>query len=666
MIKIFKLKNDKGNALLLVLFVMMCCTAIITTTIYLSSNQLIFSQAQRKYSNIQYLAISGAEKAVSDFNNILNSNIDTIINNTTESILNQNNYSEFLEFKTNKFIIKDDILNENLEKQINSFIRSKNYEFQYYATIEDFKYRTDVQIIYVSKNKYKVDSRTTNIATRNIYQVVGEINLSNDIDIENTFLEQYILKAIPNILTKAIINKGNIILRNNAQLNIKGDILVNGDVEISDNSKLNIDGSAYINSNLFTNVYNLADSSQIYINNDVIANNISILNSRNDAYKIDSMAKNHIIDIKGNVYTKKNLNISRYTLNSKINLDKNLFSIDGCIFNQSEQNSLINIQGAALVNGVAFINFDNEFKPLLESIGQPYDNVYEKYINNDLNNEWFSNLIEQNIINNSNININDIINSIAKGYISANNKTWLKQSSNYSVVSDLNKLNSFFNIGSNETELLQIQNTNWNKNDLDLISKSGIKGFIDSKFEIFSTSLFNQTKFQKNANIDIYNPVIIIDNTNPDEVEIDINQLYNKNKSISVIIDTRENGIIKLKSSGYNKFKGIICSNGIIKIVDNMSIEGIILVDNKYTKNKSGLIINNVKADIIYNNDIINLYTDDYNLRRQIYSYLNIATYNLKTYFSEYLKIDKNSTININIKDLYKLSFKLNKLKYIE
>lgn len=781
--------SENGNALILVIFVSLCCTIIMGSLMYITYNQVKYSQAYKKTSNISYLAISGAEKAVSNMNKTINENIANITNEILNEMLNNistintENVSAY-----DNIIIYDSINSDSVYKinndEFKKILKEKIYnitgdllKFSYTAQIEGYEYKTNVdikkEITRFNKDiTYIVTSTTENIDTHNKYSVIGKISLDDIIKNEAILLEQYGWKngSKPDLLSNAILSKGDIILKNKAKLNVyKSDILVGGSIPkyfgesdeyggvyVLDGSKLTVEKNVYTASNIHTKrTYNKdyysgveklgAEKSEIYIKGNAIANSISIEDNFSfkaftygelpyinySPYNTHTMPIGHNINIGGNAYTNNDLNISRYVLDSNINVYGNFFGINSgdylngeinnpnnssSIFNQGEGLSKINIGKAVFVNGLAFISFDDKkgFKKLAESVGKPYDDVYNDYIKEvsplDKGKEWFESLANSNSVIKSEIIIGDWNNSIARGYISANEKSEKKETSDYNIVHNLSKLDDLLKNGIdnkiyNKHDLKQID-SKWehdiinDKTALDIIFESGIEGYINKKLKPLYNSRTSNTIKDKNTQYELsneipiklnkYNTIMLInyDNYNNENVEIDISQFYYdyNEPAPSAIIDMRTDGKIILKTNGKNnEFKGIIYSNGKIEFANSININGIMIAGNKCDgyidvielengKNAGILIKDEIEVNITYNIlPILNIYTENYILRRKLYDYLGITDYGSTDSASKiediekllkHLKIKTNSAISMNIDDVYKIKFSLSNLKY--
>lgn len=163
------IKSENGSALILVLFITLCCIIIAGTIMYVTFNQVRYSKAYKKSSNISYLAISGAEKVVNDFNNLINNNLLSISNEVAENISSTDNFKYDLEQKIISII----------DSKIN-----KTYTILYKIKSEEYDYKTEIKITKSTKSEtwdYTINSKTTNITTSNTYEVSGQIEFINEI-----------------------------------------------------------------------------------------------------------------------------------------------------------------------------------------------------------------------------------------------------------------------------------------------------------------------------------------------------------------------------------------------------------------------------------------------------------------------------------------------------
>lgn len=172
------IKPENGSALILVLFITLCCIIIASTLMYVTFNQIRYSKAYKKSSNISYLAISGAEKLVSDFNNLISNNLLIISNEVAQNISNTDNFKQDLEEKI--ILIIDSKIN-------------KTYTILYKIKSGQYDYKTEIKITKATKFEtwdYTINSKTTNISTSNIYEVSGQIEFINKIIVENIVLDE--------------------------------------------------------------------------------------------------------------------------------------------------------------------------------------------------------------------------------------------------------------------------------------------------------------------------------------------------------------------------------------------------------------------------------------------------------------------------------------------
>lgn len=710
------ISDESGNSILIVLFVFMCCSILAMTSIYITFSQFQFSIAYKNSSNVNFLAISGIKRAVLNLNNILNNKISEIVTSSLDNLdISNTNLIVYSGRIDGKYSIDENFLKKYIEQNIISYIDSllySGYRFSYEIEVEDFEYIVDVDVQKYLDN-YIVNSKVTNMNTENSYIASAEIVLNSELNFENTIFENYRWKdnKIPDIFKNAVVSKGDIVLMGNSILNINGNVIVDGSklggIAVLDGSRLNLSENVYVNSNIYTKrkYKSLNSSSQIHIGKDAIAKNITVkdnfsinLNENPKPFDFNTMPIEHTIDIYGNAYIKEKLNIERYTLDCKIDVYNNAFCgaenlKSTGIFNQGYGNSKISVYKSAFVYGNAYMDFGLGFQKLNESIGKPYDNIYEFYNNENLYDAAHDYL--QFNEDKGRIYIGDTANSIALGYISANGETFLKHSSNFNVVADLNRLNNFFNLGINkdkafkDSRILSEIDISWNSEDLKSIFEGGIKKYIETKLNtvVDYKSLNNTQKadnLKSKTDVESENPIIIIDNSE-DIVEIDISKLYAENRDlIWVIVDKRDLGILKLKASSSNIFNGLIYSNSTLEFSDSMTVNGIVIVGNRYKYDidsadiengiYSGIVIDRgVEVNIKYCDNILNFNTEKYMLKRYLYDYLGITDYlsiesnrNSKPEsFLKDLELSSNSSIIVKF-DLSSLKFTLKNLRSVD
>lgn len=262
--KYFKkfLISETGNAIVLVMFITLSCIVIISTALHITFNQFQYSQMYKKSSNMNYLAISGAEEAINDINNNIKINFSSILNSSISEILSDasDNNNKSIEYRDKiGFNIKTDSLNKKIETKIYNILDNKiklSYKFSYTIETENCNYKINVEVK-GSKGTYNIISKATNVDTKVICTAIGEIKLQNNANIQNNIFENYIWKT-----------DDKPILMSNA-------LIANGSIEIKENSALHISGSNIILSN------NIENTENFFIDNNIIIDN-SILNNHTD------------------------------------------------------------------------------------------------------------------------------------------------------------------------------------------------------------------------------------------------------------------------------------------------------------------------------------------------------------------------------------------------
>ncbi len=245
--------SDAGNTIILVLFTALSCIIIISITLYITFNQFQYSQMYKKSFNIDYIALSGAEKAICSINNDIRINFSSILNDIISEILLDisNNDTKSLEY-VNGFKIKNEILKSKIETKIFDIL---DYKFSYNIEVEDSGYKVEVELT-KSNGDYIITSKAKNINTNVVCKAIGTIKLENNIEFDNIIFEQYDWKSDskPELLSNALTTNA---------------------LELKDNATLNTDSTA--NSNIFN------DTSKL---NEIISKNIIILKD-NEQQQID-------------------------------------------------------------------------------------------------------------------------------------------------------------------------------------------------------------------------------------------------------------------------------------------------------------------------------------------------------------------------------------------
>lgn len=224
--------SEAGNAIILVLFTALICVTIIGGTLYITFNQFQYSQMYKKSFNIDYIALSGAEKAICTLNNNIKINFSSILNDVISEILldASNNDNKDLEYINDVgFKIKNENLKNKIETKIFNILDSKlntYYKFRYNVEVESYKYNVEVELI-GSKGNYSVVSKAKDINTNIVCKATGIIYLENNLNFDSTIFEQYDWKndSKPEILSNALITNNVVELKEEATLNVSGNIV---------------------------------------------------------------------------------------------------------------------------------------------------------------------------------------------------------------------------------------------------------------------------------------------------------------------------------------------------------------------------------------------------------------------------------------------------------
>jgi len=212
----------------------------------------------KKSFNVDYIALSGAEKAICSINNDIRINFSSILNDTISEILLDisNNDTKDLEY-VNGFKIKNEVLKNKIETKIFDILDSKKYyyKFNYDIGVEDSGYKVEVELN-KSNGDYIIISKAKNINTNVVCKAVGTIKLENNIEFDNIIFEKYDWKndSKPELLSNALTTNA---------------------LELKDNATLNT------NSTASSNIFN--DTSKL---NETISKNIIILKD-NEQQQID-------------------------------------------------------------------------------------------------------------------------------------------------------------------------------------------------------------------------------------------------------------------------------------------------------------------------------------------------------------------------------------------
>jgi hypothetical protein len=722
------IKTEHGNAMVLVVFITLCCTIIMGTVMYVTFTQVEYSQAYKKSSNIDVLAMSGAEKGLSILNDSINKNMETWVKNVSDNILsddpttpnilglatyqniNENvSYDGDLKYSGNyhlKEASRVKLFANELKKTITTNIAStlSSSTYTYYVTVEGIKYRIDGSI---NLGTGQVSSIASRLDSSGNIEVSSKVNatfsLKNNTYNDEILYEQYGWKPVlsgetivPEKFRNAILSWGDLVIKgvgskvtvtgvkDSPSNTILGNVTVKGykpidneqnqgddfgGIYVMDGGSLVLtdEASAYTQSNIHTKrtFGGNTNASKISIDGSAVAESISIEDNfyfNNDDRDVSSfvsvinyspyneatMTKNNFIAVNKDAYTYNDINISRYVNDSTIKIGNNAFGVKSdavnpnnasAIYNQGLGSSLIDIGHAAFVHGKIFVSYKSEFKRLEESIGVPYDDIYEKieeyspkpegfdyhYIN------YFKSLISNGgIVKNDRVKVSTFTPETAdflgysQGYASANGKYYKSVAAGgttipnttsptmWSVVADTNTAMLFFKETGSESfssntpfkdnevatknEIKAISKMsnlpspegtyNWTDADVNTIWEQGIKGYMDKKLKIFNDDFIDRSVALDRHTADQYNPIEII----TDEVgvkEIDIKNFCNDSGQCvpTIIIDTRRDGTIKLTNSGASEiiFNGYLYTNGKVMFDNNhkrTTINGAIVAGN--------------------------------------------------------------------------------------
>lgn len=789
------IKTEEGNSMVLVVFITLCCTIIMGTVMYVTFTQVEFSQAYKKSSNIDILAMSGAEKGISLLNNEINQKLETWVKEVSKNILMddpatpeieyQNNlyydgstYNGFYHLKESGVGGSDQLFIKKIaEKITGNFSSPVTYEYE--VEQDAVKYKVTVAIDFTSdtiiSTALRLDNGNTSVVSATFG--LGTYATNNEI-----LYEQYGWNNdVPSKFSNAILSFGDLIVKEGSRLTVNGttndlgnvtvkgyspnpsDINNQGDdyggIYVMNGSQLQTNhANAYTKSNIHTkrtygpSVVASGNASTINIQGNAIANSISIEDNfyfnnegrdlsaiqdyiNYEAYDEAKMTKDNTIHITKDAYTYNDVNIARYVKDSSITVDNNVFGVTGedlnlnptnnsGIFNQGTGGSIIHIGHAAFVYGKIFASYDDKFFRLQESIGAPYDDVYEKIeaYHDQFNANYiadFETLISQIKVINNKVKFSNGFKGYTVGYVSANDKYYKIASGQlqhktaagwtditslgsnmWSAINSINKEQPFFMdgytaSGLDETDiknaLHNLSNTNWDSEDVQTVWEHGVKGYMDKKLEVLDNTYVYADAIKSTdtyPTTDSNNPIMIIRPTDPVPLttEIDLSKFKKDGGYVaSIIIDTRTNGEIKFVNG--DTFNGFIYTNGKLIFDNTITINGAIVAGN-YKSNVPQTILQDIEAgkyagvvvtdgaQVTVNYDISQLLkvrTDDFSLRRKAYDYLMLTNYHTASSrvdtiaaMLKDLKIATNSAISVDVNDAYKIKFKINGLKYTD
>lgn len=342
--------SEKGNAIILVMFITLSCTILISTALYITFNQFQYSQMYKKSSNMDYLAISGAEEAINNINNTIKINFSSILNNSISEILSDvSNNNKSIEYRdTIGFKIKSDSLNKKIETKIYNILDNKiklPYKISYNIEAENCNYKINVEVK-GSKGNYNITSKATNVDTKVTCSAIGEIKLQTNANIENYIFENYIWKTDnkPILLSNALISNGIIEIKENSALHVSGsDIILNNNIENPEN--FFIENSIIIDNSVLNNHTNKITDLKNKLDENINEKNILIIKDGEQEnidiqmfYNEEQMQPSIIIDIRDNKKIKF------------ISTDKNVFN--GIIYSTGQ----IEFENDMTINGIVISN----------------------------------------------------------------------------------------------------------------------------------------------------------------------------------------------------------------------------------------------------------------------------------------------------------------------
>lgn len=364
--------SQTGNAIISVMFITLSCISIISTALYITFNQFQYSQMYKKSSNMDYLAISGAEVAINDINNTIKINLSSIVNSSIYEILSDvsNNNNKSIEYRDNiGFKIKNDSLNKKIEAKIYNILDSKiklSYKISYSIEAENCKYKVNIDVK-GSKGSYNITSKVTNVDTKVICAAIGEIKLQNNTNIENNIFENYMWKTNdkPPLLSNALITNGIIEIKENSALHISGsDIILNNNIENPEN--FFIENSIIIDNSILNNHIDKIIGLKNKIDKNITEKNILIIKDGEQEkidiqmfYDDEQMHPSVIIDIRDN----KKIKFS--------STDKNIFN--GIIYSTGQ----IEFENDMTINGIVISN-NPEANSILINEGINLNIIYDE------------------------------------------------------------------------------------------------------------------------------------------------------------------------------------------------------------------------------------------------------------------------------------------------
>lgn len=349
--KYFKkfLVSETGNVIILVMFITLSCIIVISTAVYITFNQFQYSQMYKKSSNMDYLAISGAEEAINDINNNIKINLSSIVNSSISEILSDVSNNNSIEYRDNTgFKIKNDSINKKIEAKIYNILDNKiklPYKISYNIEAENCSYKINVEVK-GSKGNYNITSKATNVNTKVTCTAIGEIKLQNNANIENNIFENYIWKTNdkPLLLSNALITNGIIEIKENSALHVSGsDIILNNNIENTEN--FFIENSIIVDNSVLNNHTNKITDLKNKLDKNINEKNILIIKDGEQEnidiqmfYDEEQMQPSVIIDIRDNKKIKF------------ISTDKNIFN--GIIYSTGQ----IEFENDMTINGIVISN----------------------------------------------------------------------------------------------------------------------------------------------------------------------------------------------------------------------------------------------------------------------------------------------------------------------
>ncbi|KAE9637247.1 MAG: hypothetical protein JG775_2541 [Defluviitaleaceae bacterium] len=461
--------KEEGNALLLVMLLVMCMLMIGGGIAGVASFHMEMSQAYKNTSSLYYAAQSGAEKIVDQLNKRLIEEMPKLMEESSKEAKNEiaplkpknleefmpspdyskltynidpsnsspyegefillNRYQDLLKEKAIKTITVNTICEPDVVlMEIDYVIKNeKNYSVVHAELKPKIKSGKVEGLKVLSTATLKKEPFSAEIISKIILE--GDIVISDLIGHKEFFLEEYRWmdeNLIPNTFRSPILTFGDLVITNDAQVIIEGDVRAKGyipphkvvrsngkkvypeleeygGIYVSHGGRLTVYGDVITLSNLHTIKKPNDGDTAITVHGDVFANSVVIeddypyINSAGK-YNTERFLKDRVegqkINIYGDVYIDNDIAIDRYVKGNgneaDITITGSVFGITNFDIHSSDpdpnkssgiyamgENTQISIGKNVFIHGNAFISFDEgeNFSALYESVGAPYEEV---------------------------------------------------------------------------------------------------------------------------------------------------------------------------------------------------------------------------------------------------------------------------------------------------